>query len=158
MCPQYSDTLSKMEKADRLLEMLGQYVTVDFLPGMKDHAPPMLPQERPSPLVFTRCWKNQEGPVQGCGSPYDVVIGVDGEGPSQAGAVGGAAAKAQVADHPFLSSIHKENYVGDAEKRELQGVRILGTAGEPVSLRLAVCAEPVCDLVPATTAFLLKLY
>ncbi|CAD7928884.1 unnamed protein product [Amoebophrya sp. A120] len=69
----YSNTLSKIKKADSAFATLGKFVSVDILPGFRDTHVVSFPLERPAPMLFP---ESAECPnVQGVPSPFDARIG-----------------------------------------------------------------------------------
>lgn len=68
----YSDTISKIKKADRIFDGLSEHVSVDIVPGSKDIGTSMFPYEPPGMMLFPKCGNN--GRVHATTSPYEVLL------------------------------------------------------------------------------------
>ncbi|CAD7924978.1 unnamed protein product [Amoebophrya sp. A25] len=69
----YSNTLSKIKKADGIFAAFGKLLSVDILPGFRDTHVVSFPLERPAPMLFPE--SSQNANIQGVPSPYDALLG-----------------------------------------------------------------------------------
>lgn len=69
----YSNSLSKLAKADCLFAAITKFVSIDLLPGYKDINLVSFPVQKPTPLLFPECQRinlSESFSFQGVNSPY----------------------------------------------------------------------------------------